>query len=72
MTTPLELFQADRSRAREAGDPMAAVCVLATVSDEGQPEARTLVLRLVEEQLALFMQAHGSDCLLYTSDAADE
>lgn len=55
MTTPLELFQADRSRAREAGDPMAAVCVLATVSDEGQPEARTLVLRLVEDQLALFM-----------------
>lgn len=55
MSTPLELFQADRARAREAGDPMAAVCVLATVSDDGQPQARTLVLRQVEDKLALFM-----------------
>ena len=55
MINPLELFQADRSRAREAGDPMAVVCVLATVDSDGQPEARTLVLRQVEDSLALFI-----------------
>lgn len=55
MTTPLDLFQSDRARAREAGDPMAAVCVLATVAEDGKPEARTLVLRQVEDDLALFM-----------------
>ena len=34
---------------------MAAVCVLATVDEDGRPEARTLVLRQVEDDLALFM-----------------
>jgi pyridoxamine 5'-phosphate oxidase len=52
---PIEKFQADRARARDAGDPMAAVCVLATVDEDGRPEARTLVLRQVEDDLALFM-----------------
>ena len=55
MNSPLELFQIDRARALEAGDPMAAVCVLATVDEYGQPEARTLVLRQVEDDLALFV-----------------
>ena len=57
MMSPIEQFQADRTRAREAGDPMAAVCVLATIDEHGHPEARTLVLRQVEEDLALFMHA---------------
>lgn len=57
VTSPIEQFQADRARAREAGDPMAAVCVLATADEQGHPEARTLVLRQVEEDLALFMHA---------------
>jgi pyridoxine/pyridoxamine 5'-phosphate oxidase len=51
----MEQFKADRARAREAGDPMAAVCVLATVDNNGLPDARTLVLRQVEDTLALFM-----------------
>ena len=55
MNKPIEKFQADRARARDAGDPMAAVCVLATVDEDGRPEARTLVLRQVEDDLALFM-----------------
>ena len=57
VTSPIEQFQADRARAREAGDPMAAVCVLATADEHGHPEARTLVLRQVEEDLALFMNS---------------
>ena len=35
--SPIEQFQADRARAREAGDPMAAVCVLATADEHGHP-----------------------------------
>lgn len=54
---PLARLQADRNRARSAGDPMAALCVLATVDANGWPQARTLVLRDVGERLALFMNA---------------
>ena len=42
---PLLRFQEDRRKARDAKDPMAAVCVLATVDEDGLPQARTLVLR---------------------------
>jgi len=47
----------DRARARAAGDPMAALCVLATVDANGWPQARTLVLRDLGLRLALFMSA---------------
>ena len=47
---------ADRARARDADDPMANLCVLATVG-EREPEARTLVLRDVDDRLALFFNA---------------
>lgn len=36
---------------------MAALCVLATVDDNGWPHARTLVLRDLGDRLALFMNA---------------
>lgn len=55
MTTfdPLALLQADRAKAQGDGDPMANLCVLATIAD-GEPEARTLVLRDVESRLGVF------------------
>ena len=55
MTEPLLRIAADRVRARAANDPMAGLCVLATVDAEGQPQVRTLVLREIGEKLALFM-----------------
>ena len=54
---PLLRFQEDRRRAREAEDPMAAVCVLATVDKNGVPQARTLVLRDIAEGLAIYINA---------------
>ena len=47
MTDPLALLRADRAQACANGDPQAALCVLATV-DDGEPQARTLVLREIE------------------------
>lgn len=51
----LERFRSDRQRALDAKDPMAALLALATVAADGAPEVRTLVLREVEGQLALFL-----------------
>ena len=63
MQDPLAQFQADRQLARDAGDPMAHVCVLATVDGRGYPQARTLVLRNVvhnnSPRLALFINANS-------------
>ena len=58
MTTsdPLALLNADRAAARANADPMANLCVLATVG-AGEPEARALVLRDVEARLAVFFNA---------------
>ena len=39
---------ADRERASAAGDPMADLCVLATVDDQGAPALRTLVVRGID------------------------
>ena len=50
---PIALLHADRSQAAASGDPMASLCMLATV-DGGEPQARTLVLRDVEARLAVF------------------
>ncbi|MEZ5596220.1 MAG: pyridoxamine 5'-phosphate oxidase family protein [Pseudomonadales bacterium] len=57
MDDALARFHQDRKRARDAGDPMAALCVLATVDGSGFPQARTLVLRDLHDRLALFMNA---------------
>lgn len=57
MSNPMARFAADRAAARDAKDPMAAVCVLATVDENGLPQARTLVLRDIPEGLALYINA---------------
>ena len=54
---PLLQFQEDRQKARDANDPMAAVCVLASVDENGFPQARTLVLRDIAEGLAIYINA---------------
>ena len=52
----MALLRADRAAARNQEDPNANLCLLATVR-AGEPQARTLVLRDVEERLALFFNA---------------
>ncbi len=54
---PLHRLQEDRARARELGDPYAELCALATVDAHRHPEVRTLVLRSIEEKLAVFVNA---------------
>lgn len=56
MTDPIAALHADRARARGADDPMANLCMLATVG-ASKPEVRTLVLRDVEGRLGLFFNA---------------
>lgn len=56
VTDPIALLQADRAAARDRDDPNANLCVLATVR-AGEPQARTLVLRDIEDRLALFFNA---------------
>lgn len=53
MIDPVAVLKADRARARANDDPMANLCVLATVGGD-LPEARTLVLRDIEDRLGLF------------------
>ncbi|MFQ5874084.1 MAG: pyridoxine 5'-phosphate oxidase C-terminal domain-containing protein [Dehalococcoidia bacterium] len=50
MTDPLEEIVAERERAREKDDPNTRVCFLATVTAEGHPTVRTLVLRDIHPQ----------------------
>ena len=54
---PLELFEADRARAREAGDPMAHVCTVANIDAQGRAQQRTLVLRNLDGVMAIFVNA---------------
>ncbi|MAT83096.1 MAG: hypothetical protein CMD39_02290 [Gammaproteobacteria bacterium] len=51
---PLTLLADDRARARERDDPCASLCTLASVDAAGHPQARTLVLRDVDDRLAVF------------------
>lgn len=55
---PVALLKADRVRARANEDPMANLCVLATLGAD-RPEARTLVLRDVDDRLGLFFNGHS-------------
>jgi len=54
---PIEKFHQDRSAAFDAKDPMAAVCTVANVDNDGQVQIRTLVLRNVGDDLAIFINA---------------
>jgi pyridoxamine 5'-phosphate oxidase len=52
---PLTLLAADRTLARERLDPCANLCTLATVDAAGHPQARTVVLRDLDQRLAVFL-----------------
>jgi pyridoxine/pyridoxamine 5'-phosphate oxidase len=52
-----ERWRAEQQRAVAASDPMAPLVSLATVARTGQPEVRTLVLRWLNDQPALFVNA---------------
>jgi pyridoxamine 5'-phosphate oxidase len=51
---PITQLIDDRNAARAQADPCANICTTATVDDHGHPQARTLVLREIEERLAVF------------------
>ena len=53
---PIEQFKADRDRARAASDPMANLCTVGHNGDVSA-ELRTLVLRDVGRELAIFINA---------------
>jgi pyridoxamine 5'-phosphate oxidase len=52
---PLALLANDRNRARGAADPWANLCVLSTVDSAGNPQSRVVVLRDIEQRLAVFI-----------------
>ena len=52
---PIEQFKIDRSLAKAEADPYANLCVVSTVDSNGLPQSRTLVLRDVDDSLALFI-----------------
>ena len=53
---PIEQFKADRDRARTASDPMANLCTVGHNGDVSA-ELRTLVLRDIGDELAIFINA---------------
>lgn len=55
MADPLALLADDRRKARVAGDPWANLCVLATIDARQIPQARVVVLRDLEQRLAVFI-----------------
>ena len=57
MFDPLTLLADDRRKARAAGDPWANLCVLATIDAQQTPQARVVVLRDLEQRLAVFTNA---------------
>ena len=57
MISPLERLAEDRKSARELEDAMVDRCILATIDRENRPSVRTLVLREVDSQLAIFCSA---------------
>ena len=62
MQDPLALLRSDRARAREARDPWANLCVLATVDVDNTPQARVVVLRDIEQRLAVFVNGTSPKC----------
>ena len=59
---PVELFLQEREFARSKDDPLATYCFVATVDDEGNPSIRTVVLRILDGQLGLFVNASSPKC----------
>lgn len=57
VTDPVQQLKADRDIARNAGDPWADLCVVASVTPDCKPRSRVLVLRDVNDQLALFFNS---------------
>ncbi len=57
---PMALFAADRERASGQGDPMADLCVLATVGERGAPALRTLVVRGIDSRaVQIYINRHS-------------
>ncbi|MEZ5558870.1 MAG: pyridoxamine 5'-phosphate oxidase family protein [Pseudomonadales bacterium] len=54
---PVTALRDDRRSARERSDPCANLCTVASVDAEGHPHARTLVLRDLGRELAVFGNA---------------
>ncbi len=52
---PLARLHIDRAEARSRQDPCANVCTVANVDEHGRPQARVLVLRDIEDELAIFV-----------------
>ncbi len=57
---PIDRFKKSWSQARELKDPHAHLCSLATVSSDGQPSVRVLVLREVNEEGFTIFFSEGS------------
>src|SRR5262249_11845986 len=57
LTDPTAQLANDRARAREARDPWANLCVLSTVDGRGIAQSRILVLRDLDQRLAIFVNA---------------
>ena len=57
---PLARLAQDRSAARRASDPMVDRCVLGTISRNRRAALRTLVLRDIDDRLALFYSNSSS------------
>jgi pyridoxine/pyridoxamine 5'-phosphate oxidase len=52
---PISQLLRDRAAARDLDDPCANLCTLANVDAHGEAQARTLVLRELDERLAVFV-----------------
>ena len=59
-TDPLVLLATDREEARSLNDPMVDRCILGTIDRNSKPALRTLVLREIEGQLAVFYSQSSS------------
>jgi len=53
-TDPIARLLLERATARERQDPCASLCTVASVDSDGLPQARTLVLRELGSDLAVF------------------
>jgi pyridoxamine 5'-phosphate oxidase len=56
-TDPLAALRRDRAAARDAGDANAPLCWLATADADGRPSVRTIVLRDLADDFAVFTGA---------------
>lgn len=54
---PVRRLIADRELARNRKDPCANLCTLANVNRDGEADARTVILREIDQQLAVFINA---------------